>query len=59
MTILPPYFYGQEYFQYALLYLISPMAASFGAVFFLEFVFKKTQEVINEDEVDDEDDLMK
>jgi glycerol uptake facilitator-like aquaporin len=50
--------FGTFDFQYILPLCVAPMLAAFGAVFFLEFVFKKTQEVINKDDMDDDDALL-
>jgi|LauGreDrversion4_2_1035121.scaffolds.fasta_scaffold609152_2 glycerol uptake facilitator-like aquaporin len=47
---------GGQYFQYVWLYGLLPFGGAVLAVLFHEFVFKKTQEVLNEDEGGDSDD---
>lgn len=45
---------GSTYFQYVWLYALMPVGGALLAVVFYELVFKKTQEVLTEDEVEDE-----
>ena len=45
-------------FQYVWIYALFPLAGSILAVIFHEFVFKKTQEVLHDDEGSDENDQL-
>jgi TRAP-type C4-dicarboxylate transport system permease small subunit len=41
---------GPKYFSYVWIYALFPLIGAVLAVAFHEFVFKKTQEVVNEDD---------
>jgi len=47
---------GGKYFSYVWIYALFPLAGSVLAVVFHEFVFKKTQEVLEENEVGHDED---
>lgn len=49
---------GGDAFKWVWLYGAIPFIGSIVAVLFHEFVFKKTQEVLNEDQDEDEDNLL-
>ncbi len=51
-------FKSVEQFKYVWIYGLFPFAGAVIAVLFHEFVFKKTQEVLHEEEEDDPDSLL-
>lgn len=49
---------GPKMFSYVWIYGLFPLAGSILAVIFHEFVYKKTQEVLNDDNNSDENDQL-
>lgn len=49
---------GGSMFSYVWIYALFPLAGSILAVIFHEFVYKKTQEVLNDDNGSDENDQL-
>lgn len=47
--------YGADDFKWVWIYTLMPFAGAIAAVLFHEYVFKKTQEVLEEDDHDDDD----